>query len=305
MLSTPPIDTSHAFSNLSSLKNAARNQSPEALKETAQLFEAQFIQMLFKTMRASSVGDEVFGSEQTKFYQEMYDKEIANTLAKTGQLGFADMIVKQLSTQMNEQPDKTVSIESTGLGLTTVKATDVEKTKTVAEKIESYVDKVWSAAKNAADKLNIKPEILIAQSALETGWGQHIGQHAAGKFNHNYFGIKADDSWKAQSSAQKTQEFNGRFLQTVNDDFRAYDSTEKSFDDYAEFILTNKRYAELPGSEPENYVQKLQQQGYATDPQYADKITSIMNNPHFQEKIAALQPQDLLNQDDNTIRVSP
>ena len=293
MNDTAISNSGHQFSSLGALKTAARHESPEALKETAKLFEAQFIQMLFKTMRASSIGDEMFGSEQTKFYQEMYDKEIANTLAEKGQMGFADLLVKQLSRQQNT--NATSVLENNAVPINT---SVIEAPKTVTEKIDSFIDDVFSAAQAAAKKLGISPQILIAQSALETGWGQHIPDKGDGNSSHNFFGIKADSRWNGDKTSQQTQEFNGQFLHTVQDDFRSYDSAQKSFNDYADFILNNPRYSDLPHSEPKDYVQKLQTQGYATDPEYAKKLNQIMNNPHFIEKIATLTPQDLHLADD-------
>ena len=296
MISTAPVYIDHQFSGLSQLKLAARNESPAALKEAARLFEAQFIQMLMKSMRASSHGDALFGSDQTRFYEEMYDKEISNTLAKTGRLGLANLLVTQL--QRLQAGDSLPGITAADVALSPLKDSD-DKRMSVGETIHRFIDDVWQGASEASIRLNIDAQILVAQSALETGWGLHMGKTESGHSTFNYLGIKAGNQWQGDSSSQATREFNGQFLQMVTDDFRSYASVEQSFADYADFILTNPRYAELPGSDADSYTQRLQQLGYATDPEYAKKIAAIMNNPYFQQKMATLNAKDLSAQVDN------
>ncbi|THB67951.1 MAG: flagellar assembly peptidoglycan hydrolase FlgJ [Gammaproteobacteria bacterium] len=153
---------------------------------------------------------------------------------------------------------------------------------------EEFVEGVWDKAKSAAAELGVDPAVLVAQAALETGWGKHVISDGDSK-GYNFFGIKADRSWQGDRIRVSTLEYMGGVPKRLKDDFRSYDSIEESFNDYVAFLKDNPRYANaLQNSDnPYLYTQSLQEAGYATDPKYASKILRVMNNGAITEKAAA------------------
>jgi flagellar protein FlgJ len=157
---------------------------------------------------------------------------------------------------------------------------------------QEFVAELWPHAESAARKLGVDPKVLLAQAALETGWGQHIMQRRDGASSHNLFGIKADGRWSGDQVSHRTVEFRHGVLQREQASFRAYASPGHSLADYAEFIRNNPRYEDALGSDdPRRYVMELQRAGYATDPAYGRKIMNIYNSDEFQYAVATAQYQ--------------
>jgi len=118
--------------------------------------------------------------------------------------------------------------------------------------------------------------VLLAQSALETGWGKHIPRHADGRSSFNLFGIKADRGWQGDSVGVGTLEYRNGEMRREQARFRAYETPADSFIDYVAFLRRNPRYGEaLKSRSGEEFIRGLQKAGYATDPRYADKILGI------------------------------
>jgi len=149
------------------------------------------------------------------------------------------------------------------------------------ESPEQFVEAILPHAREAADQLGVSPKVLVAQSALETGWGKHVPHDDSGRASHNFFGIKADRGWDGERQVHGTLEFESGSLVRRQAAFRQYDSMAASFNDFARFIENNPRYGKAleARDDPEQFARELQQAGYATDPQYADKLISIMNSP--------------------------
>ncbi|WP_345418773.1 flagellar assembly peptidoglycan hydrolase FlgJ [Halioxenophilus aromaticivorans] len=137
-------------------------------------------------------------------------------------------------------------------------------------------------AANAAEKLGVDKNVLLAQAALETGWGEFISKGDSGS-SKNLFNIKSSSQWTGDSVKVTTVEYRDGVAQKEQANFRAYSSFEDSFDDYADFILSNPRYEKALScaSDSEAYLRELQQAGYATDPNYADKIMQLLQQPEF------------------------
>jgi flagellar protein FlgJ len=133
-------------------------------------------------------------------------------------------------------------------------------------------------AQAASAATGVPAELILAQAALETGWGQHEIATQQGHNSYNVFGIKAGSQWQGKTTDIVTHEYvNGRRTQIV-DTFRVYDSFEHAFTDYASLIGNNPRYAGVvQASNAEQAARELQRGGYATDPRYADKLVSVMN----------------------------
>jgi len=144
---------------------------------------------------------------------------------------------------------------------------------------QDFVNKLYSYAKEAADKLGASAEVLLSQAALETGWGQHIMQPALGNSSHNLFGIKAHRDWQGSTVNKASLEYEQGAMKKVVSEFRSYDSFKDSFMDYVDFLQSHPRYEKAlsVASDAKSYVTELQKAGYATDPDYANKILSIFS----------------------------
>lgn len=155
------------------------------------------------------------------------------------------------------------------------------------ESPERFVEAILPHAREAADKLGVSPKVLVAQSALETGWGKHVPHDGKGQASNNFFGIKADRSWDGERQVHGTLEFESGSLVHRQAAFRQYESMAASFNDFAEFIERNPRYGKAleARDNPEQFARELQKAGYATDPKYADKLISIMNSPAMKDAV--------------------
>jgi flagellar protein FlgJ len=135
----------------------------------------------------------------------------------------------------------------------------------------------------AAEQLGIDPKALLAQAAIETGWGQHMIHNTSGQNSHNLFGIKADRRWQGDRAIVNTIEFEQGVASTKKAPFRFYDSFADSMQDYVGFVKQNPRYeaAVKQSQSPQNYFSELQKAGYATDPDYANKVIAVFEGEQF------------------------
>ncbi|MDY7219694.1 flagellar assembly peptidoglycan hydrolase FlgJ [Denitrificimonas sp. JX-1] len=143
--------------------------------------------------------------------------------------------------------------------------------------VTAFVERLQGAAQRASDVTGVPSELILAQAALETGWGRYEITTADGRNSHNLFGIKAGNHWQGQTTDIVTHEYiNGQRV-AMTDRFRVYDSFEASFTDYARLISQNPRYAGVVNAAtPQQAAQALQTGGYATDPSYGDKLVGVM-----------------------------
>lgn len=142
---------------------------------------------------------------------------------------------------------------------------------------QEFIDRLRPVAEGTARELGVQTDVLLAQSALETGWGKHVSAGPQGSSN-NFFNIKAGADWTGPTVTVQTVEYRDGVAVRESARFRAYDSPEESFADYAALIAQSPRYAaaQSKSADPEQYLRELQRAGYATDPAYADKVLSIM-----------------------------
>lgn len=154
---------------------------------------------------------------------------------------------------------------------------------------QEFVATMLPMAEAAAEKIGVDPRYLVAQAALETGWGKSIIRTGDGQSSHNLFGIKSHNSWDGESARVLTTEYKGGKAVREAANFRAYDSYAQSFDDYVSFLQNNGRYEKALNvtENPERFVKELQQAGYATDPNYARKISQIARKMQTYQAIAA------------------
>ncbi|KKD62138.1 flagellar rod assembly protein FlgJ [Grimontia sp. AD028] len=308
----------HDLSRLDILRQKAANgeQSDDALHAAAEQFEALFTQMLFKSMRSANEAFEsdLIDNRTSKFYEQMADEQLSSALSREGSLGLADLIVQQFKGLQNSEPmdvgDNSASdrirLQQT-LPLapnmteeeaaqqvlpplsddTVIPSAHMLAQQNAVPKVEAskpfetpdeFVSRLTPYAKKAARTLGTDPAILIAQAALETGWGKKVIANARGS-SHNLFNIKADPRWDGNKVATQTLEFHDDIPVQEMASFRAYASYEDSFNDYVSFLNRNPRYATAlqQTAEPEQFIRGLHQAGYATDPKYSDKVISVFN----------------------------
>lgn len=263
------------FGQFSKLRAAARDKDPEALRAAAKQFEALFTQQLLKSMREAKLGDDPMAGDQGEFYQGMFDQQLSMQIASGKGLGIADMLVRQL--QGPATAETTETARQPGLTLYRAEAAAPTTTASGFKSPEDFVTQMLPHAEKAAKTLGISARTLVAQAALETGWGKKVIRNADGTPSNNLFGIKADSRWDGARTSTNTQEFVAGRMQTQRAEFRSYGSIAESFEDYARFLQSNPRYrtALAHGGSDQQFTVGLQKAGYATDPDYASKIQRI------------------------------
>jgi len=285
------------FSGLAALKARAREDQEAALDQVTRQFESLFLQMMLKSMRDASLGGGLMDSKQSDFYRDMYDKQIAVDMAQKQGIGLADVLKRQLGGAATAPGDGRSIEDYIGTPILASrvdagpagtsrpgKAEAGDASIRLDGSPESFLGRLWPAAEEAAAKLDIAPEALLAQAALETGWGRHVMQHREGDSSHNLFGIKADSRWQGDKVRVSTLEYRDGVALNTRANFRSYSSFEESFSDYVNFLQRNPRYQDAlrKTSDPQAYFSALQDAGYATDPAYADKIQRILDSTPMQ-----------------------
>jgi len=267
----PRVDAND-FKQFAALRRGAEANDPATLRAVAKQFESLFTKMMLESMRSASMGDPMFGSDQGDMYQDMADDQLAVQLSEGRGLGLADMLIRQLS-------------GGAGAGsaaITSQPGSGADEAAT-PEQREQFISGLRPHAEAAARELGVDPNNLIAQAALETGWGRS----QPGGDSHNLFGIKAGANWNGASVQANTQEFDSGVAARVDASFRAYGSPRESVEDYVRLIRDNPRYAGAmnTGSDVQAFAHALQRGGYATDPDYANKLSAVA--AEVRQRIAA------------------
>ncbi|WP_414931383.1 flagellar assembly peptidoglycan hydrolase FlgJ [Vibrio europaeus] len=284
----------HDIAGLDKLRKQAvegdEGSEKAALTAAAKQFEAIFTSMLFKSMRDANSTFEsgLMDSQNQQFYRQMMDEQMSSELSASGSLGLADMIVAQLSTGSVENQSAKARNEDFEAVMEKIDrirheradATSVElpsqSQPSRFESPETFVTSMKPYAEKAARALGIDSSLLLAQAALETGWGQKVVNNSRGSSN-NLFNIKADRSWSGDKVSTQTLEYHQGVQVKENAAFRSYANYEESFNDYVRFLNENPRYttALRHGGNNEEFIRGIHQAGYATDPRYADKVLSV------------------------------
>ncbi|MGR6839099.1 flagellar assembly peptidoglycan hydrolase FlgJ [Aliivibrio wodanis] len=264
-----------------------------------------------------SFKSDMTSSDNQQFFEQMRDDQMSTELSKKGSLGLADMIVAQLGASMNQEApvqsgnnleqdarmamrkaatDETLRLPADYQYPSASAAKQASQTESSAiaqldkalaaksisqsDKFESpqqFVDTMKPYAEKAAKALGVDSNVLIAQAALETGWGQKVIKNSVDS-SHNLFNIKADRSWKGDNIAKNTLEYHDNVAVTENASFRSYNNYEESFSDFVRFLNQNPRYerALQHTNNSENFIKEIHNAGYATDPNYSNKVISVM-----------------------------
>lgn len=298
--------------SLNGLRQSAKDGSPAALKEAATQFEAMFINMMMKSMRDATPQEGLMDNQQTKTFTTMLDQQTSQNLAKRG-VGLADALVRQLNSQTMGQQALAIGADGvsagTAMGAAGMKGlptamnaaamyrnnavagteegskapalpATLENGRTQAPHVRAFQEKMHEHAHAAEQTTGVPAKFMLGQAALETGWGKRMIKNADGTSSNNLFGIKAGPSWKGKVALATTTEYVNGKPQTRVEKFRAYDTPADSFRDYAKLIANNPRYEKViaSGGDAEAFAKGLQRAGYATDPNYAAKLTRLIKN---------------------------
>ncbi len=296
---TIPLQTAPVYTDiqaLNKLKYTSDENSPETLRLVAEQFEAIFLQMMLKSAQGENSEDGLFDDQQTEFYQDWHDKQLAINLAAGKGIGIADMLVKQLQTSgaseqkiektkqsfsvdpiIRQAPAAVAPLSAQKISAPVVSLPAASLSKVSMNTPQEFVQHLWPHAKAASEKLGVAPEVILAQAALETGWGKKVNKRASGESSYNLFNIKADGRWQGESVSVATLEFRQGVAVRETAKFRAYASYEESFADFVAFIKTGPRYqsALAVAGDAQSFTRELSAAGYATDPEYATKIMRI------------------------------
>src|ERR1700691_3423157 len=223
-------------------------------------------------MREASLGTGLGDSEETKTYQDMYDQQLALQMAHGKGLGLADMLMQQLTRANAAAP--TTPASATAVPVTSAAGAD----KISSAQQASFVRTLEPLAQSAGQSLGVAPDTLIAQAALETGWGRSMPTDSNGRSSSNLFGVKAGESWRGASVQATTTEYDQGTPSSTPAAFRSYDDTAQSVGDYVSLLQTSPRYAGAlgTGSDVHAFANGLQRGGYATDPNYVNKLVATV-----------------------------
>ena len=313
---SPGISAANTFSELGGLQSInalAKTDSGAALGQVARQFESFFVAQLLKGMRAANelfADGDPMNTNEMQFRQEMLDQQLSVSLTAGEGLGLASVFERQLRQQFgaDAEPDVRHALDQSGLGERRIERAPmhastrkvptvvrnalnliepiVQQVRARAEAPGEFTDKasfvraVLPEARRVAAELGVDHRVLVAQAALETGWGQSVIRDSAGRSSFNLFNIKAGSFWEGRSVGVRTLEFRNGIPRPQQARFRAYSSFAESFTDYARLLRENGRYqgALANAGDPGLFIQGLQRAGYATDPAYATKVMSLLRD---------------------------
>ncbi|NBQ88539.1 MAG: flagellar assembly peptidoglycan hydrolase FlgJ [Betaproteobacteria bacterium] len=285
---------------LDRLRYGANPQDPASIKEAARQLESLFMRELIKSMREATMKSGLMDSAQGDLANDLLDQQLA--LQMSGMPGGLSRAIEQQLSRLGNAagsataapasvskaapPARTTPDGASTVGLAqrlrgtagAATAAAGKAATTVTATARDFVQGLQDAARRVADPSGIPAAFLIGQAAHETGWGRQMIRNADGSSSNNLFGIKADASWKGPVAEVVTTEYIHGVPQRVRARFRAYDSVEASLADYARLIHQSPRYAEVRSQtgSAQAWAQGLQRAGYATDPQYAAKLSRVI-----------------------------
>ena len=282
--------------SLGGLKHQAGQNNPAAIKETAKQFESLFMRELIKSMREATMKSGMFDSPGGDLAADMLDQQMSVQLS--GQAGgLSEIIALQLSRQMGSPPQTpasnsatTTTTSSAPINAPTSAAlnkkyeaiptgSNVTSGRKPTESQANFVNKHSDIANKVEQSSGIPASFMLGQAGHETGWGRSEIKVKGGEPSFNLFGIKAGANWKGKVAEITTTEYVDGVAQKKVARFRAYNSYEDSFKDYARLISDSPRYAKAREQTSSAYAfaSGLQKAGYATDPNYADKLSRAIN----------------------------
>ncbi len=265
--------------------NAPTKMTNEQARAAAVQFEALLVQTMLKSMRDASAGNSLFSSEQESMYTDMFDQQISSEIAGSRSMGLAESIYRQIAPDARDTgiaptaPMPMPARSNVAAAQPTAMAVIPADANHATDERE-FIAAIRPAASATARQLGTTVEAVMAVAALESGWGNRMPLKADGSLSHNLFGIKADAGWRGDSTSAATTEFADGEFSTTRASFRSYRNSTESIADFGAFIRDNPRYhkALQNAGDPEQFIREIHNAGYATDPQYANKLTDILHS---------------------------
>jgi flagellar protein FlgJ len=295
---SPAMANANTYSDPNGLAALKKDpNSPAALHAVAQQVDALFLQMMLKSMRDANAAAGEGDSNEMGMYQDMFDKQIALTMSQHQDLGLGSLLTRQIAARAAAggaapapADDHTTPRPAAAPSSTAAPATSAPPTS-MTQSAGEFVDQVLPSIRAAAQALGLNPLVLLAQAALETGWGKRMARTADGNPSLNLFGIKADDTWVGARAAANTVEYAGGVATQRQAAFRAYDSIEESVNDFANLLKNSPRYrhAAAAGPDAQAYVDGIGRSGYATDPEYAAKLNDILHGSTLRAAVKSIK----------------
>ncbi len=206
--------------SLNELKTKAGKDPAANIRPVARQVEGMFVQMMLKSMRETLPKDGMFSSDSTRLYTSMYDQQIAQQMTAGKGLGLADMIVKQTEAAQGIQPDdkpqqvpmkfdlQTVTSYQNQALTQMVRKAIPKATSTSDEPLsgdsKDFLAQLSLPARLASEQSGVPHHLILAQAALESGWGQRQIRKENGDPSFNIFGVKATSSWKGPTTHKNT-----------------------------------------------------------------------------------------------------
>ena len=321
-VSSNVLDTHNLDSLRKRALNNDETALKEVAKQFESLFTNMLMKSM-REANAAFESDSPMNNNYTQFYRDMQDKQMAADMSQSGSMGLADVIVRQLSNNGgNYMPASALGSDSNplknlqaakagtavdkglleykdtaavpaidGEGNPTGDAKQVNTALSTADKPrqmqfnspEEFVASLAPFADSVGKRLNVSPDVLLAQAALETGWGKKVSTDNKGDSSHNLFNIKADKRWQGATTSVDTLEFTDGVAKREKHQFRSYENFQSSFNDFADFLQSGDRYSDAlrNSADSAQFLNGLQKAGYATDPNYAAKIQNVMKHDAF------------------------
>jgi flagellar protein FlgJ len=296
---SPAMANANTYSDPNGLAALKKDpNSPAALHAVAQQVDALFLQMMLKSMRDANAAAGEGDSNEMGMYQDMFDKQIALTMSQHQDLGLGSLLTRQIAARAaaggaapapadDHTSPRPAAAPSSSTAAPATSAPPTSMTQSAGE----FVDQVLPSIRTAAQALGLNPLVLLAQAALETGWGKRMARTADGNPSLNLFGIKADDTWVGARAAANTVEYAGGVATQRQAAFRAYGSIEESVNDFANLLKNSPRYrhAAAAGPDAQAYVDGIGRSGYATDPEYAAKLNDILHGSTLRAAVKSIK----------------
>ncbi len=271
---------------LDTLKREAIAHPRAQAMAVARQVESLFMQMMLKSMRQALPEDPLFGSQQSKLFTSLYDQQISQMAGGRG-LGMAEMIARQMVPA--EKPDERAGTVPMPLGAE--RRTVLLQTSAIQQQIRAampdfsapsagmgeFLQRLQQPARQVSALSGIPHHLILAQAALESGWGRRQILRNNGLPSFNVFGIKAGNDWKGETTRVVTTEYPQGQAEKQLASFRVYHSYREALEDYARLLTSNPRYHQVTtAGSAESGAHALQAAGYASDPHYAGKLISLI-----------------------------
>ncbi|EEW0953510.1 flagellar assembly peptidoglycan hydrolase FlgJ [Escherichia coli] len=259
--------------SLNELKAKAGEDPAANIRPVARQVEGMFVQMMLKSMRDALPKDGLFSSEHTRLYTSMYDQQIAQQMTPEQPLPEESTPAAPMKFPL----ETVVRYQNQALSQLVQKAVPRNYDDSLPGDSKAFLAQLSLPAQLASQQSGVPHHLILAQAALESGWGQRQIRRENGEPSYNLFGVKASGNWKGPVTEITTTEYENGEAKKVKAKFRVYSSYLEALSDYVGLLTRSPRYAAVTtAASAEQGAQALQDAGYATDPHYARKLTNMI-----------------------------